>query len=298
MVKKKSQWERNYDNIVRAQERAKVLIKDLELNGLEVRGELKRLAEKPLTKSRYTKKQATNIVNLLKSNSIKSQAKPTKTTINMGSYYAHANIKNVPRFNESISVRKGHEAEDLAKHVMKSMKYNLTHRPSRDTGRAVGNILKSLGYKSKIGNELEALKKLDMKDFTKNFVDKYESNPSEIYDRINIFYRLGKSSPDAFKAKQKIDLAQSKNVFGQNTNMPSGSIDQLYDFFENSRVWSVFRKTYRPSDDMDVYDNLEKLSGLLVDKTVTVGEVDNLLMSNSDFGKVIEKLLEDIIVNN
>ena len=294
MSKKLNQWERNRINIENAQRRAQVLISQLESQGAEVRSDLKNLATKALTKSRYTKKEAKAIMGLLQSSRIKAAAKKTVT---MMEYIKYPSISG-PRPAEKVSVRLGKEGYDLSKKFLSSMKYSLRYHPSTDVAKVAYQVLNKLGYKTKIGTELKKLQSIDSTEFQKRFSEFYNNNQSDANILMNLYYSLGKSSPAAVKAKQLIDVGQAKRTFGMNSQLGAHAVDSLFDFFNNSKVWDKFRKSNRPSDEYDVYDNLETLSNLLSDGSVSISDVDNMLLSTSDFGTAIEKLLNSIVKSN
>ena len=112
MAKKKTKWQRNYESVVRAQNRAKSVIAELNKSGYEVSEYLMSLVNKSLKTTRYNTKQARNYINLLRSDVIRANAKreakrkaKANTQVNYyvaTSYQAHQNITNRIRYSEKI----------------------------------------------------------------------------------------------------------------------------------------------------------------------------------------------------
>ena len=112
MAKKKTKWQRNYESVVRAQNRAKSLIAELNAQGLQVSDYLKELVNRPLKSTRYTSKEARNYINLTRSDVIRANSKReskklAKSNTNKHYYTAipyqgHQNIRNRYRYSEKI----------------------------------------------------------------------------------------------------------------------------------------------------------------------------------------------------
>ena len=125
MTKKKSKWQRNYESVVRAQNRAKSVIAELNSNGLEVSEYLMQLVNKPLKRTRYSSKEAKNYINLVRSDVIRANAKreaKRKTMANTQINYYVATpyqkyqlVKNRVRFKEKIAYSPSTMHEDIAK---------------------------------------------------------------------------------------------------------------------------------------------------------------------------------------
>lgn len=303
-----NKWERNYNTVKKAQERAKNLIEDLTEDGYIVRSSLIEFVERPL-KSRYTEKQVKTYLGLTNKLRIKSAAISELTDIkasqrnikevNVGSFVGHADVE-IPRYQQKIHVRKEHEKEDLAKGYYRSMKFALSKHPNKDIDliiwRAFHELkkvgLKSDKYKLKQGEMLKYVKSISEKDFIESYikyVDLNKTAESDMGKMRHIFYAMGRGSEQAYKNYRDIAFEQAKLTFGEDFNRSDWTIkeiDKLYDFFKNSTVWSNFKKSYFDSDQDDANDQLRQIAN----SNKSISELDDLMLKSDSLSELLNNI--------
>lgn len=303
-----NKWKRNYNTVKKAQERAKNLIKDLTEEGYIVRPSLIEFVKRPL-KSRYTEKQVKTYLGLTNKLRIKSAARSALTDIkasqtkmkevNVGSFVGHADVE-IPRYQQKIPVRKGHEKEDLAKGYYRSMKFALSKHPNQDVDliiwRAFHELkkvgLKSDKYKLKQGKMLKYVKSISEKDFVESYmkyVDLNKTAESDMGKMRHIFYAMGRGSEQAYKNYRDIAFEQAKMTFGEDFNRSYWTIeeiDKLYDFFKHSTVWSDFKKSYFDSDQPNADDQLRQIANS--DKSIS--ELDDLMLKSDSLAELLNNI--------
>lgn len=295
-------WERNLENVKRAQLRAKTQIASLEQQGLVVEKTLKDLAYRPL-KQRYTTKQARDYINLLQKRRIESRA---RISFQMPPFMGAQNVSATGRYQEVIYARPQHIAEDLANSVYKALSYSLSKKTkgkSQAMASAIRRILRSeLMLKSKekytgsknIDKYFKGIKK---DDFIKSFIKSYASDPQSLMSSIRTYYAFGLTSPSAKYERGRILTESAKQIFASNNSLSSEQAEALYDYFSRSAIWSKFRTRYLPSDDIAIEDNLQDMSNALISGLDT-SMLDNLLMKHGDIGKAVDEYLTNLNSSN
>lgn len=295
-------WERNLENVKRAQLRAKTQIASLEQQGLVVENTLKDLAYRPL-KQRYTTKQARDYINLLQKRRIESRA---RIPFQMPPFIGAQNVSTIGRYQEVIYARPQHIAEDLANSVYKALSYSLSKKTkgkSQAMASAISRILRSeLMLKSKekytgsknIDKYFKGIKK---DDFIKSFIKSYASDPQSLMSSIRTYYAFGLSSPSAKYERGRILTESAKQIFASNNSLSPEQAESLYDYFRRSTIWSKFRTRYLPSDDIAIEDNLQDMSNALISGLDTA-TLDNLLMKHGDIGKAVDEYLTNLNRSN
>lgn len=299
MVKKKTKWQRNYENVVRAQNRAKTLIAELNSQGLRVSDYLMELVNKPLKTTRYTSKEAKNYINLTRSDVIRANAKRevkkiSKLQANKNyytpiPYQAHQNIKNRIRYSEKIEYNPKTMYEDIAKAYFEHMKYAIT-KPSQDLARNLWRTFKTLDIKGKIkiAQMDKFIEGINEEDFINAYVSVMQGTDAmkknDLKALQNAFYGMGKSSKAAYDAATDINFEQAKITFGKNTDWDKENIDKLYNFFKNSTAWRDFQKILKDSDQM------EELFDEISETDLSIQQIDRILMSH----KTVDDVLKEI----
>ena len=159
--KNKTKWQRNYENVVRAQNRAKSIIAELTAQGQDVSEYLIALVNKPLKTSRYTSKEARNYINLVRSDVIRASAKreakrqsKAKAQVNYymaTPYQKYQPVKNRTRYQEKIAYSPSTMHEDIAKAYFEHIKYSIT-KPTADLARNIWRTFKTLNIKGEVVN--------------------------------------------------------------------------------------------------------------------------------------------------
>ena len=301
MTKKKSKWQRNYESVIRAQNRAKSVIAELNSNGLEVSEYLMELVNKPLKTTRYTSKEAKNYINLLRSDVIRSNAKreakrkaKSNQQVNYYStteYQKYQLVKNRVRFKEKIAYSPNTMHEDIAKAYFEHMKYSIT-KPTQDLARNIWRTFKTLNIKGKNKLKISEMDKfiegIQKEDFVNAYVGVMKSTDTMRKNNLkalqNAFYGMGRSSSEAFEAAKEIQFEQAKITFGKNHGWNKEDVDKLYNFFKNSKTWKDYQKKYKDSD------QLEELFDEINNTDLSINEIDRILMGHNNVDDVLNEM--------
>lgn len=301
MAKKKSKWQRNYESVVRAQNRAKTLIAELDAQGQHVSEYLTDFVNKSLKRTRYTSKEAKNYINLVRSDVIRASAKreakrktKAKTQVNYyvaTPYQKYQLIKNRIRFNEKIPYNPNTMYEDIAKAYFEHMKYAIT-RPSQDLARNMWRTFKVLNIKGKNKLKIAEMDKFLEGIQEEDFINAYASvmkctdtmKKNNLKALQNAFYGMGRSSSEAFEAAKEIQFEQSKRTFGNNHGWNKEDVDKLYNFFKNSRAWKDYQKMYKDSE------QFEELFDEISDTNLSIEQLDRILMGHNNVDDVLSEM--------
>lgn len=306
--KKESVWEHRRKLALKAQERARKLILELQNQGYEVRSTLIDLVNRPL-RSRYTEKQLKTYLSLTHASAIKSAAKSASgiaasrrkgiVKVPQLTIQKHMNVMNVPRYQEQIDVRVGHEQEDLARAFYKHMKFTMNVHPSQDADLILWRtfkLLKQVGLMSKTaklrqGELQKYINSISEKDFVIAYVDYAERGSQELKDLTtlrNIYYGMGRSSIQAYASYRDLAFEQAKKTFGQNFNISADRVDKIYEFFKNSKSWNDFHKNYLDSDQVDFTDAVEEIVNSADKYGLTT--IDTILANANSLDDVLKKI--------
>ena len=301
MAKKKTKWQRNYENVVRAQNRAKSIIAELTAQGQDVSEYLIALVNKPLKTSRYTSKEARNYINLVRSDVIRASAKretkrqaKAKSQLNYymtTPYQKYQPVKNRTRFHEKIAYSSSTMHEDIAKAYFEHIKYSIT-KPTADLARNIWRTFKTLNIKGKnklkIAEMDKFLEGIQEEDFINAYVSVMKGTDTmrknDLKALQNAFYGMGRSSSEAFEAAKEIQFEQSKRTFGNNHGWNKEDVDKLYNFFKNSKVWKDYQKMYKDSD------QFEELFDEISDTSLSIQQLDRILMSYNNVDDVLTEV--------
>ena len=301
MAKKKTKWQRNYESVVRAQNRAKSLIAELNAQGLQVSEYLKELVNRPLKSTRYTSKEARNYINLVRSDVIRASAKretkrQTKAKSQVNYYMAtpyqkYQPVKNRTRFQEKIAYSPSTMHEDIAKAYFEHIKYSIT-KPTADLARNIWRTFKTLNLKGKnklkIAEMDKFLEGIQEEDFINAYVSVMKGTDTmrknDLKALQNAFYGMGRSSSEAFEAAKEILFEQSKRTFGNNHGWNKEDVDKLYNFFKNSKVWKDYQKMYKDSD------QFEELFDEISDTNLSIQQIDRILMGHNNVDDVLNEM--------
>lgn len=301
MAKKKTKWQRNYESVVRAQNRAKSIIAELNAQGQDISEYLMALVNKPLKTTRYTGKEAKNYINLVRSDVIKANAKreaKRKAKANAQANYYIATpyqryrlINNRLRFKEKISYNPSTMHEDIAKAYFEHIKYSIT-KPTEDLARNIWRTFKTLNIKGKNKLKIAEMDKFLEGIQEEDFINAYASvmkgtdtiRKNNLKALQNAFYGMGRSSEEAFEAAQEIQFEQAKLTFGNNHGWNKEDVDKLYNFFKNSKVWKDYQKMYKDSD------QFEELFDEISDTGLSIQQLDRILMRHNNVDDVLEEM--------
>lgn len=301
MAKKKTKWQRNYESVVRAQNRAKSIIAELNAQGLQVSEYLKELVNRPLKSTRYTSKEAQNYINLTRSDVIRASAKreakrqaKAKAQVNYymaTPYQKYQPVKNRTRYKEKIAYSPSTMHEDIAKAYFEHIKYSIT-KPTADLARNIWRTFKTLNIKGKnklkIAEMDKFLEGIQEEDFINAYVSVMKGTDTmrknDLKALQNAFYGMGRSSSEAFEAAKEIQFEQSKRTFGNNHGWNKEDVDKLYNFFKNSKVWKDYQKMYKDSD------QFEELFDEISDTSLSIQQLDRILMSHNNVDDVLTEM--------
>lgn len=299
--KNKTKWQRNYENVVRAQNRAKSIIAELNAQGQDVSEYLIALVNKPLKTSRYTSKEARNYINLVRSDVIRASAKreakrqaKAKSQVNYymaTPYQKYQPVKNRTRFQEKIAYSHSTMHEDIAKAYFEHIKYSIT-KPTADLARNIWRTFKTLNIKGKNKLKISEMDKflegIQEEDFINAYVRVMKGTDTmrknDLKALQNAFYGMGRSSSEAFEAAKEIQFEQSKRTFGKNHGWNKEDVDKLYNFFNNSKVWKDYQKMYKDSD------QFEELFDEISDTSLSIQQLDRILMSHNNVDDVLNEM--------
>ena len=303
MAKKKSKWQRNYESVVRAQNRAKSVIAELNAQGLQVSDYLAALVNKSLKTTRYTSKEARNYINLVRSDVIRANAKretkkenirQAKNQINyyiMTPYQLHQNITNRVRYSEKIAYNMNTMNKDIAKAYFEHIKYSIT-KPSQDLARNLWRTFKLMNIKGKNKLKISTMDKFLDDVNEEDFINAYVSivqgtdniKKNELKALQNAFYGMGKSSKAAYDAASDINFEQAKKTFGKNHKWNKEDTDKLYNFFKSSKAWKDFQNNLIDSDQVKV------LFYEINDTDLSIAEIDRILMKYNNVDDVLTEV--------
>lgn len=293
-----TKWQKRLETIQRAQQRAQHTIEGLATEGYEVSEDLRKLAYDPVT-GHKTEKQKQAYLNLLQTSRIKARA---KKSIAMSPFIGHQNVQNVPRFTDKIKVRKGHEVDDIANQLYKSLKYSLkkdTLGKSRSMALSIKNIFMMMGGKSLSSYEKFSARQMD-KFFRgipkKKFIEAFKVNYDEsLMHMVDVYYMHGLTSPKARESRYKVLLEAAKETFKEwHTDFSEQDVNDLYEYFKHSPVWSKFRNDpkYQELEDYEKNDLMKEIvngkrRGVDVDAILT--KHDNITDSLNEILSIIAK---------
>lgn len=300
---KKNKWQRNYESVVRAQNRAKTLIAELNAKGQNVSEYLLELVNRPLKTTRYTSSEARKYINLVRSDVIRASAKrqakiearrQAKNPVNYYTaipYQGHQAVKNRTRFQEKIPYKPSTQHEDIARAYFEHMKYAISN-PTSDLARNIWRTFKVLGIKGdnklKIANMDKYLEGIKAKDFIKAYTEIMKGTDTMKKDDLralqNAFYGMGRSSVEAYNAAIEIQFEQSKLTFGRNHGWSREDVDKLYNFFKNSTSWRMFQKLIKDSD------QFEELFDEISNTEFSIQQIDRILMANNTVDDVLREM--------
>lgn len=300
---KRNKWQRNYENVVRAQNRAKTLIAELNAQGQSVSEYLVELVNRPLKTTRYTSTEARKYINLVRSDVIrasakrqakieaKRRAKTPKSYYTAIPYQEHQAVKNRVRYQEKIAYNPATQHEDIARAYFEHMKYAISN-PTSDLARNIWRTFKVLDIKGtnklKLANMDKFLEGIKAEDFIKAYADIMKGTDSMKKDDIralqNAFYGMGRSSIEAYNAAIEIQFEQSKLTFGRNHGWNREDVDKLYNFFKNSKSWRMFQKLFKDSD------QFEELFDEISNTELSIQQIDRILMSNNNVDDVLREM--------
>lgn len=301
--KKPTKWQRNYENVVRAQNRAKSVIAELTAQGQNVSEYLVALVNRPLKTTRYTTKESRNYINLVRSDVIRASAKrqakieakrQAKTPTNYyiaTPYQKYQPVKNRTRYQEKIAYRSGHEYEDIAKAYFEHMKYAIT-KPTSDLARNLWRTFKTLNVKGdnklRIADMDKFLEGIQEEDFINAYVSVMSGTDAmrknDLKALQNAFYGMGRSSLEAYQAASEIQFEQSKITFGKNHGWNREDVDKLYNFFKNSKAWRDFQKLFKDSD------QFEELFDEISNSSLSIQQIDRILMGHNNVDDVLAEM--------
>ena len=309
--KKKTQWDKNWEKVNRARERALNLFFELSYQGYEIRPSLRALIFKPLKETRYTSKEVEIYTHLISTKAIKSAAKKNgvkassrkakKQNDNIVYKVQRPILQNLPyqkeQFREVIAVRKDHEQEDLARGFYKHIKWAMNSHPRGFIDASLFKLFMNLekeGLKSNVfltqKKTRDYINSINEDDFVKAYL-KYqkegEEEAKELSDISDRFYESGRSSEAAYEHYKNSSFEKAKQTFMERFDgFTREDVDILYDYFKNSIVWTQYQKVWDDSDNVDTFreiiDSVKRKGNVSADARL-------LLKDNTIYKKIVGK---------
>ena len=312
-VKKKNQWDKNWEKVNRARERALNLFFELSYEGYEIRPSLRALIFKPLKNTRYTSKEVKTYLSLVSTQAIKAaakkdgvkassrKAKETKRNSNIVYKVQRPILQNLTyqkeQYREVIPVRKGHEEEDLARGLFKNIKWAMNEHPRGFIDASLFKLFMNLekeGLKSNVfltqKKTRDYINSLNEDDFVKAYL-KYqkegEEEAKELSDISDRFYESGRSSEAAYEHYKESSFEKAKQTFmNRFDGFTREDVDILYDYFKNSIAWTQYQKVW---DDSDNVDTFREIIDAVKRKGNVAADARLLLKDNTIYKKIVEK---------
>lgn len=302
--KKKTKWVKNLEKVQRAQKRAQALIFDLQYQGYKVSKGQYDLVFRPL-KSRYTESEVKKYLGLVSAQRIKSyatnvygmKASQRVAKIKQREFAEGRDVK-APRYREIISVRRGHEFEDVGKAFFESMLYAMENHPRTSVDKMIYDVFRIMKNEGIIltkdrmrqGRMLKYLQSIDVNDF----VDAYSRLMSQGNDDIEVIrqliYATGRTSKEAYEGRKKINYIRAKKIFGEyaGDGFTEDDADFIFDFFKNSRAWNTFKKRYLDSDQPNYWEIAKECAEAAGEYGINV--VDSILSNAQGVEDALNKL--------
>ena len=194
-----------------------------------------------------------------------------------------------------ITVKKGYgkgdlTVEDVAKEMLKGLRYHFRVHPTRDRADIVVKNLKDLQkltgvkllnppigasgrplYSWSKAHMMKTLSEISVKKFAYALQKAEDFSEGSIQGMADAIYRTGHASHEGHKAMLKVAHALAKDTFKSRNTLDDDTVETIYDFFENSRLWKEFRRKGDRSQytvgelkqfvnstkiDYDVFDNI------------------------------------------
>jgi len=305
MAKKKiSKWQKNLEEVKRAQKRAQSLIFDLQYQGYQISKGQYDLVFRPL-KSRYTEAEAKKYIGLVSAQRIKSyatnvygmKASQRVAKIKQREFALGRDVK-APRFRETVTVRRGHEYEDIGKAFYKHMLYAMENHPRLDLDKMIYDvfrIMKNEGYqltkeRMRHGRMLKYLQSINEDEFVKAYATLMKNQNDDIEAIRNLIYSTGRTSKEAYESRKNINYIRAKKIFGEyaGDGFTEDDADFIFDFFKNSRAWNAFKKKYLDSDQPNYWEIARECAEAASEYGINV--VDGILSNAQGVEDALNKL--------
>lgn len=160
-----------------------------------------------------------------------------------------------------ITVRKGYgkgapTPEDIAREMLKGLRYHFRKHPTRDTADSIAqqllNIQKMSGVKLINPKKRKRmawsarhmpyiLNKLSPETLGKALDIAEQKSQGTIEQTLNLVYDKGHASPSGYKAFIDVAREVTKDAFKTKHEFTDNEVEDIYDFFKTSREWSKFR---------------------------------------------------------
>lgn len=165
-----------------------------------------------------------------------------------------------------ITIKKGYgkgepTTEDVAKEMLKGLRYHFRVHPTRDRADLVVKTLKDLQKVSGVklmnpplgergiplyswskAHMMKTLSEISVEKFAYALQKAEDFSEGSIQGIADAIYRTGHASNEGHKAMLKVAQALAKDVFKTNNNLDVDEAESIYNFFENSRLWKEFRR--------------------------------------------------------
>lgn len=195
-----------------------------------------------------------------------------------------------------ITVRKGYgkgepTTEDVAKEMLKGLRYHFRVHPTRDRADLVVKTLRDLQkvtgvklmnpplgergiplYSWSKAHMMKTLSEISVEKFAYALQKAEDFSEGTIQRIADAIYRTGHASHEGHNAMLKVAQALAKDVFKTNNNLNVDEAEAIYNFFENSRLWKEFRRKGDSSqytiDELKQFVNSTKIDYDIFDKII------------------------------
>lgn len=288
-----------------AQKKGLKILADLQSKGYVISQYTIDMIEKPLGSK--TQKEASIYLQRMTSRYIKSRAVNKPSRKKTGDIYVNPNyIKKKPitdpsyrqrasqlTGNKPFSVRKDKYgfAEDVYNMILSGAQ---SYGHSTDVSNRIRFIYSKLGIEQPEHATLaedvlnlesilkSKLRKIDREDFIKSMA-------------FQQYLAEGVFDPKRVAERKELSTLSSKQGFIRNYSLFNADrVETIYDFFQSSQVWQQIRKQYKPSDDADIDDFLDRVASSLDSGDLTVRDIDRALLNYSQ-SKSLTRVLDEAI---
>ena len=267
---------------------ARNTIKKLELEGLQIPSDLQNMIKQKI-KTRYTTHEVDVLKEHLNPRHLRARAEKLTFPEIRRSYAFYTNKAGTHNFSFSFRNNKN-EKKAFARKLYRDINYALTNHPSRDFDMNLRELLITLDFNIKRINFqslrsqsnwiINDWKQIDKNDFINAVIKKYDMDfTSEFYYRVEQVIGSGRTSETEYKKYKKFSREQAMKSFGETFDMTPELAETIYDFFQNSAEWALYRKNYSPSDDINIglfFDDIEEAMSL----GISVSDIDAIIANN------------------
>lgn len=222
-----------------------------------------------------------------------------------------------------ITVKKGYgkgepTTEDVAREMLKGLRYHFRMHPTRDRADLVVNTLRTIEkvtgvklvnaprggtgrpkYTWSKAHMTQTLSNISVERFAEALQKAESLSQGSIQSIADTIYGTGHASYEGHVAKMTVARALAKDSFKTNNTLDDDAVETIYNFFEKSRLWKEFRRKGDSSqytiDELKQFVNSTKIDYDVFDKIIegqskefsTLSDV--IAQYNVDIAKKAEK---------